>query len=941
MSFDSQQQTQEFKRKVKLLEQALKLVEESYDDLGELYSLLENNQSLLDDNFIQVLKTWASNKFETVEFKETQQIGRNLANFGQVIFNFSKGEEKINTEIAIAAYWESLKVLTEEDFPEKWANIQNNLANVYTWRIRGEKVENIEKAIKAYQDALKVFIEDKYRDEWARIQHNLGIAYRNRIRGDENKNIDQAIGYYKSALKIRKKQKYPVEWATTQLGLAHAYGSKKDEDRNKTKKNIKKAIQACKLALKVFSKEDYPYEWAETHNCLSLAYRDKIAVDETDKTKDFQDFEEAITLLESALEVFSKENYREAFARIQNNLGTIYRRRIKGEKVENLQKSIIAYESALEVYTFDAFPYYHLEVLFNLGSCHLFANNLIKAYEAFKTSIDIIELFRNEIVSRLVKDENKEIEFLPEKETDKQKLAENWNILYQHMVEVCLKLNQTTEAIEYAERSKTRNLVELILSRDFESIFPSEVASQLKEIQNEIQESQAKIQDGRAKDPEIIAQHLQQLRQDRNQLQDRYLTIGSGFNFEQFQNNLDDQTGIIYWYISNTELETFIITRDSLDRLRFPNSGDNLKALDDCFDDYQESYSSNKNQWIKDLNSDKDSLLSRLARILCIDQILKHQTLQQCQRLIIIPHRYLHLLPLHALPLVGGEFLCERFPKGVGYGPSCQLLQLAQKRGQNRREFNSLFAVEASTSTKSLLGSKLEINSIRQHFTPENTVIITGNQVSLSYLDQRMADLSSAHCVHFSCHGKFEPETPLKSALKLRSCEDERDEQVDLTLAKIFEKLKLEQCRLVTFSSCETGIIDDENISDEYIGLSSGFLYAGTATVVSTLGTVDPVATALLLKKFYENLKKVSLLESGNIAYALTQAQIWLKTLPSNQLESKEFKLLLDEVFCDQSVERKKFEDSLCAAINRGKSSEQPYPFANPYYWGYFIATGF
>ena len=45
-----------------------------------------------------------------------------------------------------------------------------------------------------------------------------------------------------------------------------------------------------------------------------------------------------------------------------------------------------------------------------------------------------------------------------------------------------------------------------------------------------------------------------------------------------------------------------------------------------------------------------------------------------------------------------------------------------------------------------------------------------------------------------------------------------------LTLDDLFTpKFKLEQCRLVTLSACETGLIDFQNISDEYIGLPSGF----------------------------------------------------------------------------------------------------------------------
>jgi hypothetical protein len=44
----------------------------------------------------------------------------------------------------------------------------------------------------------------------------------------------------------------------------------------------------------------------------------------------------------------------------------------------------------------------------------------------------------------------------------KRKQSEEWNQLYSRMVRVCLFLGKETEAIEYAERSKTRILMEAL-----------------------------------------------------------------------------------------------------------------------------------------------------------------------------------------------------------------------------------------------------------------------------------------------------------------------------------------------------------------------------------------------------------------------------------------------------------------------------------------------
>jgi CHAT domain-containing protein len=157
-------------------------------------------------------------------------------------------------------------------------------------------------------------------------------------------------------------------------------------------------------------------------------------------------------------------------------------------------------------------------------------------------------------------------------------------------------------------------------------------------------------------------------------LQNRYLPIGYDFNFDKFQATLDDRTAIIQWYITDAGFETFIITRHNIQRLILSTPANDSKALEDWANEYLEAYTYKKTEWINSLAS----RLSRLAKILHLEDILKLVP-DTCPRLILIPHRFLHLFPLHALPLANGDLLCDRFPNGVGYAPSCQLLQLHKR----------------------------------------------------------------------------------------------------------------------------------------------------------------------------------------------------------------------------------------------------------------------
>lgn len=143
-----------------------------------------------------------------------------------------------------------------------------------------------------------------------------------------------------------------------------------------------------------------------------------------------------------------------------------------------------------------------------------------------------------------------------------------------------------------------------------------------------------------------------------------------------------------------------------------------------------------------------------------------------------------------------------------------------------------------------------------------------------------------------------------------------------LTLGEIFG-LDLRQCRLVTLSACETGLTDFRSLSDEYIGLPSGFLYAGSPSVVSSLWAVNDLSTTFLMIKFYQNLKT-----TDSVAYALNQAQLWLRRVTKKELQDwvNDLPFRPSQAIEVESV-LDTMEDKLC-------------PFASPYHWAAFCSIG-
>ncbi len=960
---------------------------------------------------------------------------RSQNNLGEAYRNRIRGERNDNLELAIAAYNLSLEVYTREAFLYEWARSQNNLGNAYGNRIRGEKADNLELAIAAYNLSLEVRTREAFPEQWAMTQNNLGNAYRNRIKGERDDNLELAIAAYNQSLEVYTRDAFPYEWARLQTHLGNTYRNRIKGERDD---NLELAIAAYNQSLEVRTREAFPYEWARSQNSLGNAYLYRIRGEMADNLElpiVANQSLEYYKLLKDGL-LCTRDTFPYEWARFQTHLGNAYLYPIRGEMADNLELAIAAYNLSLEVCTRDAFPYEWACVQNNLGNAYLYpirgemADNLELAIAAYNLSLEVctptafpiecLETGRNlGNAANLIEDwetaikgynlaieavENTRLEALnPQRQ---QEILSDAMDVYHGIVQSYLNLDRKDRALEYVERSKTRYLVQLLTERDIypKGNIPQTIKTELDRLRRAIigEEQQLAIQEQTRNRGEILTldqqrqailpdyTHLNQLKQELNQLIDREITpIDRAFSLTQkvesiplseIQSLIDQDTAILEWYISGDSIMAFIVTNEGLIPPNPPSKGlippnpplkglippnppskglippnppskggnsevkgvkvwqssaEDRGKLIDFIKNYRDAYENNKTEWINNLND----CLNQLSEILPIDELLELIP-KSCSRLILIPHWFLHIIPLHCLPLKDGQFLYQRFSKGVGYLPSCQLLKLVKL--SQRENFTRLFAIKNPTrkDLKPLLGANLEIERISKGFATEKNIIIGELEASEQTLENRRQELQASHCLHFSCHGKFDNKSPRDSALMLADPDGNLRESANLTLAEVFEKFDLRECRLVTFSACESGIIESkaDSISDEYVGLPSGFLFAGSSSVVSTLWTVDPLATTLFMTKFYHDLKRISIRDEGSIAIVLNHTQTWLITLNSKKLarikNSQKFQQLLDQVF-ESKRDRRKFQDLLEAAVKR-----QPYPFANPYYWTAFIATG-
>ncbi|MEK0190227.1 CHAT domain-containing protein [Microcoleus anatoxicus] len=660
-------------------------------------------------------------------------------NLGLAYSNRIRGEKAHNLEMAIATYQLALSVYTRETFPFEWANTQNNLAAAYLYRIRGEKADNLEMAISFFEASLSVYTREAFPFEWARSLNNLAAAYNNRIRGEKAHNLEMAISALQASLLVSTRKAFPFEWAGTQNNLASTYI---DRIRGEKADNLEQAISACQESLLVYTSEAFPFEWARSLNNLANAYSQRIRGEKADnlekaisayhkvlsvytseafplewantqnnlavaylyriRGEETNNLEMSISTFQASLKVYTREAFPFEWARSLNNLGNAYGMRIRGEEADNLEKAIATYQAALSVYTREAFPIDYARSLSNLGIAYQKNSQLPEAYNTFNSAIETVELMRSEIIIG--------------GEADRQKLAEEWNILYQRMVEVCLAMENSTAALEYIERSKTRNLVELFHKA-------RSLPSQVQRI-----------------------------------------------SFAEIRSLLAENEAILEWYITYNSFKVLIVTRDSPQPDIWQSSYQDLQALEELQQEYLDDIKDEKkyDNWKNQL----DSRLKKLAQILHIDEIISRLP-ENCQKLILVPFRYLHLFPLHALTSSRKKAdktleigcLLELFPGGVRYTPSCQLLQLSQRENLTAEDSSpsKFFAIQ--NPTEDLDFTDIEVEAIAKSFNPAEVLI--REKASKAGLQQQIASLQNADIAHFSCHGFFDFDNPEKSALIL------------------------------------------------------------------------------------------------------------------------------------------------------------------------------
>ncbi|HEX2935298.1 MAG TPA: CHAT domain-containing tetratricopeptide repeat protein [Bacteroidales bacterium] len=571
-------------------------------------------------------------------------------------------------------------------------------------------------------------------------------------------------------------------------------------------------------------------------------------------------YSKAITLMKIGMSYFEKKNYDSCLyylavsdklisGNTKNDakalLYTFKAASLIESGVDNHTMSIL--DSALLV---NQNPDNEWKIRYYFGRLYEKDNLTDKAENSYKRAIDIIEEIRGKIHSDELKSSfmDKRIE------------------VYDRLIKLLNKQGKAEEGFNYAEKARNRAFLDM-LARQKNNITHSNsdsaLAMQDKILRTKLNKLKDKINNYKETgvNNNDTADHTrgmleEELRLTNNDYENflAKLRLNNSKFIQLVKPNVANTNSVIAKIGDNTVMLEYWLSSENIYIWSIDKSGVNLATVPL---DKTKSELLNNGLFYTSKNSDKTSYyLSELYKLL-ISPV--HHNLKEDCNLIIVPHGLLHFIPFQALVDEKGTFMAAHY--FISYAPSASILQETQKNQQVKN--NSLLAMalgDLSVNNMTPLPSTIsEVKNITPLF--QKQVSRFEKECTKDFFTSNAPEFSY---IHLATHGIYDSKSPFSSYI-LFSNTAENDGK--LKVSDIFG-LRL-NASLVTLSACQTGLGDISN-SDEFVGLSRAFMYAGTRAIVVSLWSVADYPTSKLMAYFYEYLKS----NPANIALTLAQRKL-------------------------------------------------------------------
>ncbi|MBD1903796.1 tetratricopeptide repeat protein [Trichocoleus sp. DQ-A3] len=746
--------------------------------------------------------------------------GKGFNNIGEVYRNLGQYPK------AFEYYQQALAIVKEIDDRVAESATFNNIGLLY------DNLAQYPKALEYYRQALDIVKQIDFKQGEGRSLNGIGGVYRRLGQYRE------ALGYYQQALTITKQigdkeaeggtlnnsgfvylnlgqYTKALEYFQQALTITKQIGDKAGEGINFN--NIGevylqlgqylKALEYYQQALAIFKQTGFQQGEGVTLSGIGGVYRQ------------LGQYSKALEYYQQALTVAEQISDKAAEGTVLNKIGTFY------GNLEQYAKSLEYFQQSLAIAEQINDKVLEGTNLSNIGFIYNAQGKYSQAETTLFAAIEVLESLR----ARELKDDQKISIF----ETQ----ATTYRLLQQALV----AQNKFDKALEIAERSRGRALVELL---DF------------KLSQNSSNEPNIK--------PPTFPE-IQQIASQQNATLIQYSVIYEPFKGEGEQEW--QQSKLYIWLVKPTGEFTFkqVDLKKSLNKSLqdlVSTSRDDIGVRSRSIFEVTVANSQTENS-TKKLQQLHKILIAPIADLLPKDPN---------EGVIFIPQESLFLVPFPALQDDGGKYLIEKHT--ILTAPSIQVLDLTRKQKHNgQRSANNVLVVGNPTMPKiqigelvakldALPGAEKEAIQIAKFF---NTEALTGSKATKITVMQLM---QKARIIHLATHGLLYDFKGfgVPGAIALAP-NGKPDDGIDglLTAGEIFD-MKL-QADLVVLSACDTG---RGNITgDGVIGLSRSLISAGVPSVMVSLWAVNDNSTAFLMTEFYRNLQ-----QKPDKAVALRQAML-------------------------------------------------------------------
>lgn len=525
--------------------------------------------------------------------------------------------------------------------------------------------------------------------------------------------------------------------------------------------------------------------------------------------------------------------------------------------------------------------------------------NINKAIENITKGLEIIEKIRSEIVGS----QSRYAYF---------STVQNYYELYIELLITRFEKNKSKAdsalALEISERSRSRSLVELLEEAkvDFKNgIDPITLAEQ-KNLQKQIDDKYNRretLLNGKP-NPEQISKINGEINELNTQIQNVQIKIrrenpkfadlseGKTISASEIQKLLIDETVLLEYKLGNKRSFLWLVTKDSIEISILP-SRKKIEEIAKSF--YNSVVANNKNE--REKTSEISKTLSKILLEPVAAKLAK-------KRLAIVADGVLQYLPFSALQYSDEKYLANQ--NEIIVLPSASVLGQIRENPNRSQKYDETIAIfadpvfdaEDSRIAKNsernpnyenkaiervlrdfrfgetlprLLASRQEAKNIASLIDKKEANVRTDFEANVENIEN--LQLKNYRILHFATHGLLNSSRPELSGLIFSLYDKYGNKQNGFLSLNDIYNLNFAS-DLVVLSACQTALGKDVR-GEGLIGMSRGFLYAGSNRIIASLWKVDDAATSEFMKRFYTNHLQKGLQASK----ALQQTKIEMKNI--------------------------------------------------------------